>query len=100
MSEHFLGNKILLPIELSWQQATYCRELSRQQLKFICCLESSQQHVACCQECSGQQNFMSEHFLGNNGGTHFCSASWFSNNVVNFCTHFDYYTLICKKLVS
>ena len=34
------------------------------------------------------------------GGTHSCSASWFSDNVVNFCTHFDYYTLICKKLAS
>ena len=35
-----------------------------------------------------------------NGGTHFCSASWFFDNVVNFCIHFDYYTLICKKLTS
>ena len=31
------------------------------------------------------------------GGTHFCSASWFCDNVVNSCTHYDYYTLICKK---
>ena len=34
------------------------------------------------------------------GDTHFYSASWFSDNVVNFCPHFDYYTLIGKKLAS
>ena len=64
-------------LELYWQQATCCWEPSGQQVDFICWLESSWQEVPCwlesarqqvafCWESSQQQNFIIEHFLGNN----------------------------------
>ena len=32
--------------------------------------------------------------------TYFCSASWFFDNFVIFCTYFDYYKVIYEKLAS
>ena len=59
------GKKLLLPrkysdikccyLELSWQQASCCRVLLRQQVKFICCRENTRQQLTCCRESTQQQ---------------------------------------------
>ena len=42
-------------LELSRQQASCCRVLSWQQVKFISCRENTRQQLTCCQESTRQQ---------------------------------------------